>query len=92
MTYNWLTTTMIDEFVYLFVDIGPCSGITCKCPKIDARTLFETNELEASQHGLINYNCPCMCCHTVKRQLCSGIKKHLRKCGHDPYFQMPMVG
>jgi hypothetical protein len=59
--------------------------------KIDAQALFEANELEASQHGLVSYDCPCMCCHSVKRQLCNAIKKHLRKFGHDPYFQMTMV-
>jgi hypothetical protein len=59
--------------------------------EIDVPTLFEVNELEASQHGLVCYDCPCMCCHGVKRQFRSAIKKHLRKYGCDPYFQMPMV-
>jgi len=59
--------------------------------KIDAQALFEADELEASRKGLVNYDCPCICCHDAKRQLHITIKKHLRKCGHDPHFQMPMV-
>jgi hypothetical protein len=54
--------------------------------KIDAQALSKS-----SQKGLISYDCPCICCHGVKRQLCNSIKKHLRKYGCDPYFQMPMV-
>jgi hypothetical protein len=66
-------------------------ALAINASKIDAQVLFEANELEANQHGLVSYDCPCMCWHSVKRQLCSGIKKHLRKYGCNPYFQMPMV-
>jgi hypothetical protein len=35
----------------------------------DPSALFEIDELEATQQGLISYDCPCKCCHGAKRQV-----------------------
>jgi hypothetical protein len=35
-------------------------------PNFDAQALFEVDELEANQWGLVSYDYLCMCCHGAK--------------------------
>ncbi len=35
---------------------------------ITTQALFEVEDLEATQHGLTSYECPCMCCHGARPQ------------------------
>ncbi len=59
---------------------------------MNAQTLCEAEDLEATQQGLTRYACSCMCCHGVWIKLRSTIKKHLQQYGLDPYnFQWLMV-
>jgi len=44
---------------------------------INAETLFEIEDLEATQHGLTSYECPCMCCHGARPQQRNANKKTL---------------
>jgi hypothetical protein len=44
---------------------------------MNAHTLFEVEDLKATQHGLTSYACPCMCCHGAWIKLRNTIKKHL---------------
>ncbi len=58
---------------------------------INAQALFEIENLEATQHGSTNYECPCMCCHGARPQQRNTNKKHLRQNGHNPYFKWSIV-
>lgn len=44
---------------------------------MNAQTLFEVEDLEATWQGLTSYACSCMCCHVAWIKLRNTIKKHL---------------